>query len=190
MKITKNSILWKTRTYTCDFDFVVYPENFIRNKDITLDIFKGCTPKIEETYFYGKIENQGKHSFYQATCFVDDKRNDEFQRNILHFMVWLVNDEKNQHQIERDWGKKFLHEMDNELDKIFYNKSFTSLKLDREINIEGEKIVPQLNVDVIIPIPDGSKSPPKTSSFVKWTLVYLKKFIYNILVKLRVAVSK
>jgi len=190
MIITKNSILWKTRTYFCDFDFVVYPDNFIRNKDITLDIFKGCTPKTEETYLCGKIENLGKHNYYQATCFVDDKRKDEVQRNVLHFMVWLVNDEEKQHQIEMDWGKKLLHEMENELDKIFYNKSFTSIKLEREINIEGEKIVPHLKSDIIIPIPNDTEGPPKTSCFVKRILVYIIKFIHNTLAKLRLTITE
>jgi hypothetical protein len=87
-----SAVLWRTRGFDWDYGFLLEPAapasfGWYR---VQQAIFDGCQPTAETKYLIGALfdGSKAKKSFV-AAAFLDPSREDEYGRQIAHYVVWF-----------------------------------------------------------------------------------------------------
>lgn len=85
-------VLWRTRGYNWDYDFVLEPESPSSGGWYLIhrSVFGGVTPTMKPTYVRGTLVDTGAESVpFVGAAFLDPSRRDAHGRPVAHYVMWF-----------------------------------------------------------------------------------------------------
>ena len=125
MLIDLDTVLWRTRGQTWDYQIILCPTppHIETWYDFCVDAFDSVIPHKTPKTFGGVLVTLNKDKInFIATVFQDPMRKDAIGRPVTHYMVYFPTPEHQGSKISRDWGIDVVQAFGDHWTKAFTEK--------------------------------------------------------------------